>query len=248
MDLTIQGSRNTKYYIVNVGSPRFKDIILSDKEAMQCLHHAYVFGVDHVVLLVGNTIKLEFGIIIKYPMALKEAYGRILSKIYEESLAPFYTTTADQADQLPQELICMALQSCGVDWPTFKQHFQLWRATFLENRFVLPIPPSRRVLPIQASVWNIAKGGSDTITHLIWNAKYNVPHKCAQSSAIAHFLMFPPILYHKHLQILTAKEDLSFYPSLNHMRNAANKRSGSMKTTHDRMSKIILELGSGTWA
>jgi len=86
-----------------------------------------------------------------------------------------------------------------------------------------------RIIPSVVSHWNAIKGGSDTITKLIWLNMYDPPTKSTQARAIARMLLLGGVIIHRLHHVSTSKS-LESYPSLQHFRNAATKRSSFHET------------------
>ena len=101
---------------------------------------------------------------------------------------------------------------------------------------ILPIPQLERIIPFTVSQWNTIKGGSDTITKLLWLNMYDPPCKSPSSHAIARMFLLGNVLVHRLHHFFTSKSDLAkAYPSLKHFRNAASHRS----TFHETLLQIV---------
>jgi hypothetical protein len=75
------------------------------------------------------------------------------------------------------------------------------------------------------------KGGSNTLTKILWHNMYDPPCNTPQGHAVARMFLLGNIIIHHLNQLFTAKSNLnSGYPSLKHFRNAANKRSSFHNT------------------
>jgi hypothetical protein len=94
-----------------------------------------------------------------------------------------------------------------------------------------PLPPIARIIPLNLAIWNAVKGGSDTITKLLWMQKYAPPSKLPQASVMSRILLLSLACIHRLNQVATAKMDAKGkYKSLSHFRNAANQRMSFHKT------------------
>ncbi len=82
-----------------------------------------------------------------------------------------------------------------------------------------------RILPMVFVHWNAVKGGSDTITKMIWSANYSPPSKLPQANVVARMIMLLMVFVHCLKNIVSAKEDLKEYLSLHHFCKAASFRS-----------------------
>jgi hypothetical protein len=148
-------------------------------------------------------------------------YGTLLKFFYEHTLKWAY-----QADDslLPKQEIEFILSSHkSVDIEAFLGYFYLWK--YVSTQMPLPIPQLGRIVPFTISKWNTFKGGSDTITKLMWLNMYDPPCNSPQSHAIARMLMLGNIVIHRLNHFFTSKENLDQgYPSLKHYRYEANQR------------------------
>ena len=146
---------------------------------MQILHHAYVFDFQFVLLLVGDrTGTILTGTWVEFSDALKEEYGLFLRLTYEKSLSWAYKP---DLVSLPEESIKKALKHVtrgGVDYESFTGHFALWQ--YVTTKIEGPLPHVERIIPFLFAKWNCLKGGSDTITKLIWFSMQALPVKSPQ--------------------------------------------------------------------
>ena len=71
---------------------------------------------------------------------------------------------------------------------------------------------------------NSFKGGGNTITKLIYNVQERLGIQSDSNAASARLLLYFAITFNRGNQWCHAKEDLTFYPTLAHARNANNKR------------------------
>ena len=156
----------------------------------------------------------------------------MLSYCYENALSWAY----QQADNpLPKEDIEIVLASSKtINFESFLGYFHLW--SYVYEKLPLPIPQLERIIPYVLSQWNAIKGGSDTITKLLWLNMYDPPCNTPQSHAVARMLLLGNVIVHRLSHFFTAKMDLSSsYPSLKHFRKAASSRS----TFHDTLLQIV---------
>jgi hypothetical protein len=88
--------RKQKYFRVSAESPDFTELVDDTHEAVQVLHHAYVYGFESVLLLVGdNHGDVLYGIFVDVPAALESAYGKVLGDIYSVALKWLYKPLED---------------------------------------------------------------------------------------------------------------------------------------------------------
>ena len=84
-------AKEKKYFKCAADSDDFARIVRSSHELIQLLHHAYIFNLNYVLLLIGDTQgQVVFGVLVKVDMDVREAYGTVLLDIREEYLGLFY--------------------------------------------------------------------------------------------------------------------------------------------------------------
>ena len=102
------------------------------QEMFQLLHHAFVYSVDEVLMLVGNDSHFLFAIRIKFLQDLLIAYAKLVDVFYEKWFKIFYV---GNCSDLPVEMIEKALdirnqskKECNfVDLHSFWTNYKLWR-------------------------------------------------------------------------------------------------------------------------
>ena len=114
---------------------------------------------------------LDYGIVLRY------IYRTALSWAYESDI-PFPKSDVEEV---------LKHVKGATDYDSFVGLFYLWR--FVSTRLSLPIPRLQRIVPSVVSHWNAIKGGSDTITKLLWSNKNDPPSQSTQSRAISRILM-----------------------------------------------------------
>jgi hypothetical protein len=139
----------------------------------------------------------------------------MLKYMYEHSLSWAY-----EPYQIPKDEIVQVLSNHKtINLETFLGYFYLWR--YVSIKLPLPIPKLERIIPFVMSQCNAIKGGSDTITKLLWLNIYP-PCNTPQSHAIARMVLIGNVIVHCLNHFFTAKSDLDTgCPSLKHFRNAA---------------------------
>jgi hypothetical protein len=101
----------------------------------------------------------------------------MLRYFYESALSWAYEP---DNNPLPREAIEQVLQQQKmIDMESFLGYFFLWR--YVSTRLHLPLPQVERIIPYALSEWNCIKGGSDTITKLLWLNTYDPPCDTPQS-------------------------------------------------------------------
>ncbi|CAB9527303.1 unknown protein [Seminavis robusta] len=223
--------RQRKYFSVRADSDKFKRIVNSTHEAIQVLHHAFVYDLEYVLLLVGdNGGAVVYGVFVLVSDAIKEAYGDVLEDVYSSCLRWMYddNTAGPSDDELQTVLDNVEVNKSSLDGHSFKMELALWKD--INNNMTLPIPRLRHIIPLIFSYWNTLKGGSDATTNLIWHCQYSVPNNENQSVATARMLSLVGVHVHRMYQIATAREDLNRYSCLKRFRDSATERASFKKT------------------
>ena len=205
-------------------------------EALQCLHHAYCYDLQFVLLVIGSKEgKIESGIWINYSQQLRRAYGHVLTDLYLRGLRWAYEPGQPMPTDCQVENEIKANPKLKLDLHTWHQAIQIFKS--IQNDVGYPLLPIKRFIPLVYSTWNAAKSGSDTISKLIAKSPYNIPCDFAGAQAIARMLEIATIVCFRASQIASANPDLS-YPSLRHYRNAASHRSSHQTYLRDMMVRI----------
>ena len=229
-----------KYFQINADSNDFAKVIRKSHELMQLLHHAACYGLEKMLFLAGDDVgKVIFGVFIKIPERIRRAYEDVCKDIYDNFLSFAYD------ESIPEEVksnLSEILPHVKVDGVALDEHsFFMEVATYKDaSRLSFPLPQIIRIIPLIFAIWNAIKGGSDSITKMLWHCAYSTPTDDNQSNATGRLLMLHFVLLLKMWQLSTAKEDLNKYDSLEQYRNAANKRStfqGTLMATVEEMIK-----------
>jgi len=169
---------------------------------------------------------------VQFDDMLLQQYGIVLDFFYTNALRWAYEP---DDNPLPMEDIHQVLeQHKQIDKDSFLGYFYLWR--YVCTRLPLPIQPLERIVPFTVSQWNTIKGGSDTITKLLWLNMYDPPCTTPQSCAIGRMLLLGAVIIHRLNQFFTSKDNLKeSYSSLQHFRKAASKRS----SFHETLLQIV---------
>ena len=150
------------------------ELIPSKSERIQLMHYAYTYDRETVTYLVGNPNgDVLFGLVVTFEPDLLKSYDEVLQFLYKHGLNLFH---GSDIDEVPLDLIEGILLST----PTLKSKYQLndfvtsfliWRELFpcCPESHKFPIPACNMLLPIEHSLWNNCKGGSDTVTRFAWN-------------------------------------------------------------------------------
>jgi len=218
-----------KYYAIQAKDNAFPYFVDQAKEALQILHHAYIYDVEWVLLLIGDdSARVIAGIFVQFDTRLKEAWGKVIHDLYCMSISFLYESptepfnpSQEQTETLNRVLPTIKAAGASVDMHSFLQFVKIWRVIRLV--WPKPLPPISKLIPLLFSTWNAMKGGSDTITKLIWSANYSPPCPTPQANGIARMFLLLFIQCHRSNQIATSKPSMP-YLSLLHFRNANNKR------------------------
>ena len=105
---TIRKNHNAslRYCRIKCTGPEISEYITSSHEAIQCLHHAYLYDINFVCLVIGDRNgNLEAGIFVEFTKELKESYGRkVLQDLYNFGLKWVYKSDIDSDDWPENEI------------------------------------------------------------------------------------------------------------------------------------------------
>ena len=108
-----------------------------------------------------NDTHSKDGTWVKFSNESKFCYGEVLKEIYDETLQWAYE--GDNM-KMPGDIIkkCIAKRKkVLVDYESFEHNYYLWKELMMSKSSPLPLPPCKRIIPPQHSMWNLNKGGSD---------------------------------------------------------------------------------------
>ena len=249
---------SSKYYIrLRADDPSLHSLIgdvknkkRSTLEMYQMLHHAYMYGVDSCMLLVGTDKSLLYVVEVNFPSSTIEAYHESLDTLFFKYYNFLYQSTFEESS-FPCDRIQQALdlhnegrkEGSQVTWHAFLTNYRLWRALNVEpdgRSIKFPLPPINRFIPSQNTEWNLSKHPSDTLTRLFDDCEESITIRSPQTVAVARYLSVLATAFHRSLQILGAKESLESYQTLDNFRAAANNR-GSFKSS-------LMQLSTFVWA
>ena len=168
-----------------------------------------------------------------------DAYLEICDHLFNHDLKKFYIPgkrVPDVPEDWKNAFKFKSLKSLKIDDESFKFKLGLWRVLNIDiankerkirasKTIPYPLPPTVRINPLSIAMWDSLKGGGDTITKLIDNVQERVGIRSDNTTATARLLMYFAVAFHRGNQWCHAKEDLTFYPTIAHARNANNKRS-----------------------
>jgi len=223
--------RKKKHFEVRADSENFAKMVNNMHEAVQLLHHASVYNLQRVLLLVGdNTGAVTYGIFVFVPVQLRAAYNNVLGNIYSSTIKWMHDDDAEKPsdEELQKVLACTTVNGAVLDRHSFDMDVALWQDINFNIDF--PIPRLRHIIPLVFAYWNALKGGSDATTNLIWHCQYSVPNSENQSIAVARMLSLASVHVHRLSQIATAKENLDFCSCLKQFRDSATERTSFKKS------------------
>jgi len=233
-----------KYFAIRAEDDVFPYFVEREKEALQILHNAYLYDAEWTLLLIGDDFaRVIAGIFVKFDATLKQAWGKVLNDMYRLSIYFLYERPREpfelkeeQHEILTRVLPTIKAAGASIDMHSFEQFIKIWRMIRLV--WPKPLPPLTKMIPLLYSVWNSMKGGSDTITKMIWSANYSPPCHTPQANGIARMFLLLFIQCHRANQVATSKQSMP-YKSLLHFRNANNKRF----SLHESLLAISHSLG-----
>jgi len=206
---------------------RAKRFIPKTHELIQLLHHAYVYNLSMVLLLIGDTKgSIIRGVWVSFEQPIFDAYCNVLHKCYDISLKWAYENQDNENDEISLNQVRSSLPSF-IDFENFKDYYNLWKCAVSSGHSILPLPPTEYIIPFHFSKWNKFKGGSDTLTKLFWNSKHYVPSDSPAAYAISRLLRLMAAVVYRCDAIMSSNKNLSVYASLLHWRNANNQRQRS---------------------
>ena len=190
------------------------------------MHHATVFDLDVVLLLIGSVHQIIRGLWVKFDHFIKVAYENFLTRIYRISISWINDVSLPQ---MSNDNIAVLLPKT-IDVESFQDLISLWRVAMLAPTAKLPLPNTHKIIPYHFTLWNKFEGGSDTLTKLFWSSKHHVPKITPGTTAVAQIIRCLAATIYRCDGIFTAKENLDSYQDLLHYRSATNKRQTSFKS------------------
>ena len=245
-----------RYYIrLDCTDPKLFDLISDEtdktrasKELFQMLHHTYTYKSKKCLLLVGSNKNLSYAVEISFDDNTIQSYQKVINAMYTRYFAFFYEPTFNETS-FPIEKVERALEIRNqgekkgdtVSFHSFLTNYQLWRALNVQpdtTSIKFPLPPMDRFLPCQNAEWNLSKHPSDTLTKLFDECKKHITIRAPQTVAVARFLSVLATAFHQCYQVISSKEDLERYKTLESFRRAANQRA-TFKTSLRQLSDFL---------
>ena len=197
-------------------------------ERFQLLHHAYVYGLKKVALVVGTKAgKILSGTLVNYSNNLLGGYGNVAKKLKEDALSWAYTNEESKNIIIPDDVIAIAKTIPAVNGKeALYGTLKLWKQMYA-NLSILPWPTLKRIIPRAHAKWNANKGGSDSITKIVDDCFVSPPkaHTNYESVAVACCFSNLIVALLRIYQITSSKKDIrKKYKSIYHFRDAASKQ------------------------
>ena len=218
------------YLQVSSSDKDLDELIPTASEKVQILHHAYTYGRKKTIFAVGNHRgEILYGLVVNFDNNLLEGYGEALDFLYENGLNVFYKDSVAPVNELPLELIEGILSSTPklkskYVLDDFITSFLIWRAFLPGGQHIFPIPAIKMLLPLEHSIWNSSKGGSDTVSKHAWSCLAVLSIKMPQCSVVARFFLNYAVIFHRVRQVI-------------HMRKRVNIATDTIQTVRNRNNK-----------
>ena len=97
------------------------------------------------------------------------------------------------------------------------------------------------LVPLDYSLWNSIKGGSDTVTRFACNCQIIVPIRSPQTVVVARFLALHAVLFHRLTQAVTMSKksaDIDL-DTIKHIRDRNNKHWPFYKSLGDTSNRLL---------
>ena len=223
--------------------------ICREGERWQIMQHAYVYNMNTIVYAIGDSgAELIRTLVVDFSAEIKNHFGNVLEELKKVALSWAYPEQPTNARrnrveplEIPDEIIEIANSIPTINGEdTLRSTANLWHTL---RRMPLPLPPCKRIIPAIYAYWNSVKGGSDTTTKLMDDCLIQIPkcHMNTETVAVSRLVMLVYVLNHRLSQINSGKDNLDFYKSLFHWRQAASRRS-TFHSTLLRHHKIFKQM------
>ena len=188
------------------------ELIPKASERIQVLHHAYTYGANKTMFLVGNSAgKVIYGVMVKFDEQLLESYGQSTDYLYNNGLNIFYESN-------PSDLPISSIKSVLLSDDKLKKKYTIddfmtswliWRELLPANDspHKFPLPECNMLIPWDHAMWNSSKGGSDTVTGFCYKNQVILPIRSPQTAVVARFIMLFAVLNHRMAQSVTGTKE-----------------------------------------
>ena len=220
---------------VDFGS--FRGCVYDIAEAIQLAHHAATFNLLHVLFIVGSKDDLLALVLVRFTPNFLAMYANLCSLWIQEHLsfahprAPGESTTdldlkkvAEVVEKLPEV----------PDVHTVVHALAVWNAA---NEMV-PLPRTNMMLPTLSSIWDAAKGGSDTISGLVSAANFDLETSYPVAVLVRRLLLLNVVAYHRCRALLALRSKIATYDSLKALRAAMNRHGSFNDTLQDAEGRM----------
>ena len=126
-------SREVKY--VHISTNDFSKWVPDDGETFQLLHHIFTYNTKCGMILVSNSKRIMYGVIVDYDVELLAAYDRVLTYIQSTTLKWAYGSLSgvdDMKEDIVNVLGQLKLRN-KPDWQSFYSHYYLCRAVSVKE-------------------------------------------------------------------------------------------------------------------
>jgi len=129
---------------------RAHELISSTHELVQVLHHAMVYSLNLVLLIICDKRTILRGIWIKFDEEVVKKYEMFLANIYYHTFQWAYDITKTIAETREEVQDCLPKQC---DMEGYLEYYGIWKEMFKPGNY-LPIPPTLKIVPYHFSKWN----------------------------------------------------------------------------------------------
>ena len=234
---TNEANAARRFFHVDARSDLFGVAVPSRHERTQLLHHATVFKVEYVLLVLAGDCRsgdnIVAGYLVKIDEVLQYSYLEVLAHFYETYLLWFYKPLdEDCAEACPEDFkaAARAWYYCG-DEKTFLHAVMTARAVFRlsEKLGGFPLPVIKSFKPHIAQAYSQIKSGDDVMSRMMANNNSHAPTTTPSSILVLRHLCVMFIAHHRLLQIRTGRSPPQD-STLKKYRSAANSRLTSAQS------------------
>jgi len=226
---------------VSASRASFREAVPHVSERIQLMHHAAVLGLTHSLLIVGDEheiismvlVEFEDDAVASYMSLCKQWVRDFLPFAHPSSDGSLTTLTPSDLEPLVKELKMLP------DVHTVLNRLETWKSV----NSMVPLPRASQFVPLMASVWDVAKGGSDSLSQLLSGVNFHLHTAHPATAVVRRLLMIHAAAYHRFLGMSRALAKTKKVDSLIQFRTAVN-RQGPFATTLLRVSDQLLRLNS----
>jgi len=231
-----------KYFLLHWKSKLLRKFLHEEKEMCQILHCVVMYRCDYWMLLIGDSNgNVIAGILVDFTdldVSITGSWISIIDSVCAPTMQPFLTKNWLLLEKIAKSV--KINKTTTLDIHTLRQWYSIYN--YCCTQYSFPFPPCKRLLPIIFVDWNAYKGGSDTKSKYVASIDMLPSTKSGNGIMSCLLLLDLSTSPHRCFHIVTAKRNLSLYPSLYHFRHAANNRS-SLRNTLYLSTEEFLVLG-----